>query len=80
MLEDRRDHADRVDVRFARLVQLRVALRDEEDPLVRARRAHAGGDATEAGRPTTNADFIRGKTTMSRSGTTGRTFECVIRS
>ena len=33
MLQDRGDHADRVDVRFARLVQLRIALGDKEDPL-----------------------------------------------
>ena len=54
-----------------RLVDLRVALRGQEDPLVGRQRGPPRARAIDDARPTTKGAIIRGKTTMSRSGTSG---------
>ena len=59
-----------VDVVRVGLVHLRVLLGGEEDLLLGDTRA-ASSAAMEEARPTTKGAIIRGKTTMSRSGTSG---------
>ena len=69
-LDDIGDAAHRVDVVRLRVVDGRVVLRGQEDPLVLHQRMLER--AVEDGRPITNGIIMCGKTTTSRSGTMGR--------
>ena len=70
-LGDRRDDADLVDVLGLGLVELRVLLGGEEEPLAGVASA-ASRARIEDSRPTTKGCIMWGKTTMSRRGTSGR--------
>jgi NCS1 family nucleobase:cation symporter-1 len=64
------DHADVVERVAIGIVLGRIELRDEEDLLVGGHRASSA--ATDLSRPTNSGTIICGKTTMSRSGRTGK--------
>ena len=70
-LDDVGDAAHRVDVVGPRVVDRRVVLRREEDPLVLQQRVFQRARVDD-GRPITNGIIMCGKTTTSRSGTMGR--------